>query len=198
MINHQLNAPNQSSYFQSLYPPRGNPFVQHGFHRVQYILRNPPLGLSFRLDSSSPCLSCRRGCFVALCRDPVQKLLNLTRMEAMEELGERQDLSAVEVRCSKHLLELGVEQGATVPEVHDLGKGRGTRDHVRSSRSTHLHKTPCGRPTCMASSSVMNPFPFLSFMTNSTTLKSPRGSYPVLSSRPLLQSTRLVSILPVY
>ena len=41
-------------------------------------------------------------------------------MQAVQELGEREQLAAVEVRRPKDLLELGVQQGSAVPQVHDL------------------------------------------------------------------------------
>ena len=57
---------------------------------------------------------------------PLHSPTHLAGMQAVQELGEREHLAAVQVGCAKHLLKLRVEQRAAIPQVHDL-EGRGMR-----------------------------------------------------------------------
>mmetsp|Transcript_30777 Transcript_30777/g.91461 ORF Transcript_30777/g.91461 Transcript_30777/m.91461 type:complete len:265 (-) Transcript_30777:315-1109(-) len=73
-----------------------------------------------RQSRSLPDLGRRRRRLVVLCGDPVEQLLDLIGLEAVQELGQREKLPAVEVARAKDLLKLVVELRTPVPQVHDL------------------------------------------------------------------------------
>lgn len=93
---------------------------------------------------------CPAAASTAVAAAPVEQLLDLAGMQAVQELGERQQLAAVEVRSAKHLLQLVVQLCAAVPQVHDLRYNRRVsckfeRVTSRISAPSKAHQ-PCNAP----------------------------------------------------